>query len=64
MFSSLNLARPRFIPKQSSGVKVHRSVRMRMDAFHEHNPEKKYKPKAHFAVTPTWVDDHVPEHQN
>ncbi|PBK59689.1 hypothetical protein ARMSODRAFT_1071279 [Armillaria solidipes] len=62
-----NLARPRIIPKQSSGVKVHRSVRLRMDAFHEHNPQKKYKPKAHLAVTPTWVDDHVPpveEHQN
>ncbi|PBK58558.1 hypothetical protein ARMSODRAFT_1028161 [Armillaria solidipes] len=61
-----NLARPRIIPKHSSGVKVHRSVRMRMDAFHEHNPQKKYKPKACLTVTPTWVDDHVPlveEHQ-
>ncbi|KAK0243595.1 hypothetical protein EDD85DRAFT_804498 [Armillaria nabsnona] len=59
-----NLADPRIIPKHSSGVKVHRSVRMRMDAFHEHNPEKKYEPKARLTVTPTWVDDHVPEHQN
>ncbi|KAK0202279.1 hypothetical protein DFS33DRAFT_1066708 [Desarmillaria ectypa] len=62
-----NLARPRIIPEQSSGVKVHRSVRMRMEAFHEHNPQKKYNPKAHLRVTPIWVDDHVPpveEHQN
>lgn len=56
-----NLARPRIIPKQSNGVKVHRSVRMRMEAFHEHNPQKRYKPKAHLRVTPIWVDDHVPE---
>ncbi|KAK0474468.1 hypothetical protein EDD18DRAFT_239528 [Armillaria luteobubalina] len=59
-----NLARPRIIPKQSSGVKVHRSVRMRMEAFHEHKPQKKYKPKANLKVTPTWVDDHAPEQQN
>ncbi|KAK0221349.1 hypothetical protein IW262DRAFT_1272039 [Armillaria fumosa] len=52
-----NLGRPREIPNSSSGVQVHRTVRMRMEASHEHN-HRKYKPKAHFK-NPTWIDDNV-----
>ncbi|KAF8581738.1 hypothetical protein K439DRAFT_200070 [Ramaria rubella] len=52
-----NLARPRFIPKQKKqGVKVHRSVKMRMEAEYEAYPGTKYKPRALFSVEPTWVD--------
>ncbi|KXN83389.1 hypothetical protein AN958_01526 [Leucoagaricus sp. SymC.cos] len=54
-----NLARPRFIPKQiTSGIKVHRSVRLRMEAQYENEKKKgkQYKPKAHFRVEPTWID--------
>lgn len=52
-----NLGRPREIPNSSSKVKVHRTVRMRMEASHEHN-RRKYKPKAHFK-NPIWIDDDV-----
>lgn len=54
-----NLARPRFIPKQiKNGVKVHRSVRMRMQAEYEDEKKKgkKYRPKAHLRVEPIWID--------
>lgn len=54
-----NFARPRFIPKQiKNGVKVHRSVRMRMDAMYEDEKKKgkRYRPKAHLRVEPTWID--------
>ncbi len=59
-FSS-NLARQRFIPKQKSNAfKVHRSVKMRMEAGFEdeagRQAGKKYKPKPHFAVEPLWID--------
>ncbi|KAK0243677.1 hypothetical protein EDD85DRAFT_945002 [Armillaria nabsnona] len=53
----LNLGRPREIPNWSSRVKVHRTVRMRMEASHEHNG-RKYKPKAHFE-NPIWIDEDV-----
>ncbi|KAK0193172.1 hypothetical protein F5146DRAFT_1137047 [Armillaria mellea] len=53
----LNLGRPREIPNSSSSVKVHRSVRMRMEACHEHN-RRKYKPRAYFK-NPIWIDDDV-----
>ncbi|KAK0487950.1 hypothetical protein IW261DRAFT_1548713 [Armillaria novae-zelandiae] len=52
-----NLGRPREIPNSSSRVQVHRTVRMRMEASHEHS-HRKYKPKAHFK-NPTWIDDDV-----
>ncbi|SJK99185.1 uncharacterized protein ARMOST_02475 [Armillaria ostoyae] len=55
----LNLGRPREIPNSSNKVKVHRTVRMRMEACHEHNLRKKYLPKAHF-INPVWIDDGVP----
>ncbi|KAG5221895.1 DUF2235 domain-containing protein [Salix suchowensis] len=55
-----NKARSRIIPRQrSSGFKVHRSVKIRMEAEHEHhNPkkQKKYTPKAKFHTDPIWVD--------
>ncbi|KAF5377885.1 hypothetical protein D9615_006800 [Tricholomella constricta] len=57
-YFSSNLARPRFIPKQKrNGVNVHRTVRLRMDANppEESKKKKKYKPKAHFSVEPTWI---------
>ena len=54
-----NMARPRFIPKQAkNGVKVHRSVKLRMEAEYEDARRKgeKYSPRAHFHVEPTWID--------
>ncbi|KAF9565098.1 hypothetical protein CPC08DRAFT_630430 [Agrocybe pediades] len=51
-----NLGRGRFIPKQKSrGVRVHRSVKIRMEA--EHLNGKKYEPKANLKLeNVTWVD--------
>ncbi|KAK0435300.1 hypothetical protein EV421DRAFT_1740357 [Armillaria borealis] len=53
----LNLGRPREILNSSSNVKVHRTVRMRMEACREHN-RRKYKPRADFK-NPIWIDDDV-----
>jgi len=55
------MAQPRFIPKQrTNGLKVHRSVKLRMEAEFEdekrRNKGKKYIPKPHFKVEPTWID--------
>lgn len=48
----MNLARPRVLPDQKKhGIKVHRSVKMRMEAR-----GMKYKPKLKFDVDPEWVD--------
>ncbi|KAJ7243067.1 hypothetical protein C8J57DRAFT_1243788 [Mycena rebaudengoi] len=51
-----NMGRGRFIPKQkSNGVRVHRSVKMRLEAQTEEGG--KYKPKAAFDLErTTWVD--------
>lgn len=57
--NSSNLARPRFIPKQlKNGVKVHRSVKLRMEAEYESEEKKgkKYKPKPRLHVEPIWID--------
>ena len=54
-----NLARPRLIPNQANnGVKVHRSVKLRMEAEYEdaRRKGKKYSPRAHLDVEPTWID--------
>ncbi|KDR83173.1 hypothetical protein GALMADRAFT_221114 [Galerina marginata CBS 339.88] len=55
-----NLARPRFIPKQKDGFKVHRSVKMRMEAEmadeRKRQKRKKYSPKPIFRHDPHWVD--------
>lgn len=59
-YLGMNLGRGRFIPKQKKGVvKVHRSVRMRMDA--QFLDGTKYKPKASFDTALAlgnvqWVD--------
>lgn len=46
-YVKMNLGRGRFIPKQRKhGVKVHRSVKLRMDAAYEDG--SKYKPRASF----------------
>ncbi|PBK90885.1 hypothetical protein ARMGADRAFT_1014186 [Armillaria gallica] len=58
----LNLGRPREIPNSSSNVKVHRTVRMRMEACHEHN-RRKYKPRTDFK-NPLWIDDDVSSQQD
>jgi hypothetical protein len=56
-----NMAHPRFIPQQrTNGFKVHRSVKLRMEAEFEDEKRrsrgKKYAPKPKFKVEPTWID--------
>lgn len=54
---SCNLGAPRFIPKQhTSGVKVHRTVKSRMEAAPPNGQKKRYSPKARLAIEPTWID--------
>jgi hypothetical protein len=55
------MGQARFIPKQkSNGLKVHRSVKMRMEAEYEDEAkrrrDKRYHPKPEFKVEPTWID--------
>lgn len=55
------MAEPRFIPQQRrTGMKVHRSVKARMEAEHEdlkaRAKGKRYVPKPVFKVEPHWVD--------
>lgn len=57
----INRANPRYIPQQrTNGFKVHRSVKMRMEAEYEDEQRrqkgKRYIPKPIFKVTPDWVD--------
>ncbi|KAF8586209.1 hypothetical protein K439DRAFT_1387499 [Ramaria rubella] len=53
---TFNFAHPRFIPEQDEhGIKVHRSVRTRMQ-MEPVNGGKKYVPRARFDVEPEWVD--------
>jgi len=53
----MNLASPRFIPKQRDGVKVHRSVKLRMAAQPEQEHQKQgYQPHAKLLVEPEWID--------
>jgi len=58
---SSNMAAPRYIPKQrTNGFKVHRSVKLRMEAEYEDEKRrangKKYVPKPIWKVEPTWID--------
>jgi len=59
-YYGMNLGQGRFIPKQATHViKIHRSVKIRMDA--EYKDGKKYRPKASFdnalkAGTVEWID--------
>jgi hypothetical protein len=55
VFLSMNLGRGRPVPGQKGvGVKVHRTVKLRMEA--DGLEEGKYRPKAKLEVEPTWVD--------
>lgn len=48
----MNWGRPRVVPGQEmTGIKVHRSVKMRME-----HPDLNYTPAVKFDVEPTWVD--------
>ncbi|KAL4070334.1 hypothetical protein J3A83DRAFT_4358565 [Scleroderma citrinum] len=49
-----NMARGRHIPRQTEVVKIHRSVKIRMEA--DGLQEGKYWPKAKLRVQPLWVD--------
>jgi len=50
--TQMNLGRPRVHPGQkTTGIKVHRSVKTRMEAKH-----LEYKPRLQFDVEPDWVD--------
>lgn len=51
---SINLGGPRDMPKIKDGVKVHRSVKLRMEAegFFK---DKHYKPAARMDFEPQWV---------
>ncbi|KAG5341112.1 hypothetical protein C0989_011565 [Termitomyces sp. Mn162] len=52
-----NRADPRIIPKQrDNGVKVHRTVQLRMQARPAPGHKSQYKPRAKFIVEPTWID--------
>jgi len=55
------MTQARFIPKQrANGLKVHRSVKLRMEAEYEDEKRrkkgKKYIPRPLFKVEPTWID--------
>ena len=56
LFDRFNLGQGRDIPRQHSrGVKVHRSVKLRMEAKFERK-EDKYEPQANLDVEPHWID--------
>ncbi|KAG6847987.1 hypothetical protein H0H93_004362 [Arthromyces matolae] len=48
---SINRGNGRRIPKEQGGIKVHRSVKLRMD-----HPGMNYVPRAHWNVQPEWVE--------
>ena len=55
----LNFGRPREVPEEAQkeqGIKVHRTVKMRMDAAPSPGSSKRYTPRVKFFVEPTWVD--------
>ncbi|KAF6754847.1 hypothetical protein DFP72DRAFT_1169843 [Ephemerocybe angulata] len=59
-YYGLNRASPRHIPLQSTnGVKIHRSVKLRMEAEYEDEVKRRkgtrYNPRPDIHVTPTWV---------
>jgi hypothetical protein len=56
MVPSSNMGRPRFIPAQHvNGVKIHRSVKTRMEAGCPPGCQK-YTPRPDIRVDPTWID--------
>ncbi|KAI6154269.1 hypothetical protein BKA82DRAFT_1006214 [Pisolithus tinctorius] len=50
----VNMGRGRHIPNQRRGLKIHRSVKIRMEA--DALPEGKYFPRAKLKVEPIWMD--------
>jgi len=53
----INLGRGRVIPDMQSGVKVHRSVKMRMEASQKKSNSKPYRPRAKVLESAIeWVD--------
>ena len=55
----VNMGRPRHVAMQKkSGIKIHRSVKLRMEALGLDGMKEgeKYSPKVEIRVTPTWVD--------
>ncbi|KAI6136035.1 hypothetical protein F5141DRAFT_4789 [Pisolithus sp. B1] len=50
---SVNRGKGRSVPRQASGVYMHRTVKIRMEA---EALQEKYQPKAKLKVEPTWVD--------
>jgi hypothetical protein len=55
----VNRGGPRHVAMQTkNGIKVHRSVKIRMEAqgIDGVKEKEKYKPKVNFKVEPTWVD--------
>ena len=57
IIDSCNLGAPRSILEQhTSRVKVHRTVKSRMDAAPPEGKKERYSPRAHLDVEPTWID--------
>jgi hypothetical protein len=50
-----NRGAPRLIDSEGTGMKVHRSVKTRMNAEYE-NGGRKYKPRPKLSDNITWVD--------
>jgi len=54
---TVNKGRPRYVAKQKqNGIKVHRSVQIRMNAEGIDGVKGKYLHRVNFKVEPTWVD--------
>jgi len=54
---TVNMGRPRHVAMQKkSGIKIHRSVKIRMEAQGIVGQKGKYSPKVELRVQPTWVD--------
>ena len=56
-FIRVNMGRPRYVAMQrKNGIKIHRSVKIRMEAQGIVGVKEKYSPKVELRVQPTWVD--------
>lgn len=59
LYYRINRKRGRLIPQQKAqGVKIHRTVELRIDSKHKESHGKLYKPRAGLRddVAPTWID--------
>ena len=53
----VNMGRPRYVALQKkNGIKIHRSVKIRMEAEGIVGVKEKYLPRVNIKVEPTWVD--------